>query len=105
MASEDAAFFFGRRPGQPAGKKYNVIGGRYRTVGGRSFLQVKGVWVDTLYRPAAMKKALVRVEAFSRDYFDLLKKHRILQKLLTVGKECIVVLGGTAYHVVPRKKE
>lgn len=101
--SESAEFFFGRKTKAAARKNRKILGWKYRTVAGRSFQRVKGTWVDTLYKPETMKKTLVEVEAFSKDYFDLLKKHKVLQKLLTVGPRCIVVLGGIAYHVVPQK--
>ncbi len=96
-------FFFGRKTKAAARKNRKVVGMQYKTVAGRSFVRVQGTWVDTLYKPELMKKTLVEVEAFSKDYFELLKKHKVLQKLLTVGPRCIVVLEGIAYHIVPQK--
>jgi Ca-activated chloride channel homolog len=81
-------------------KELNDIGYGYRVAGDHTFVYSGGIWVDTLYEAATMRKSLIQVEAFSKRYFELLKTHSELGRLLTVGKNCIVVVGGKAYHVV-----
>ena len=85
--------------------KLREIGVGYKVVGGHTFLYVGGIWMDTLYEPGTMRDKVIKVEAFSKAYFDLLKSQKDLGKLLTVGSDCIVCLGGKAYHVFSKLEE
>jgi len=110
-ASESAAFFFGRktksvaREARRSSPTPRTGPPQYRTIGGHTFLKLKGVWVDTRYDLKTMEKTLTRVESFSAAYFDLLKKHPELKKLLAVGPRLIVVIAGKAYYVAPAPKK
>jgi len=106
-ATESSEYFFGRRmkalargPRRSAPTP-RTSAPRYRTIGRHTFLDLKGVWVDTRYDPKTMEKMLVKIESFSTDFFELLKKHPALKKLLGIGPRLIVVIGGQAYYVAP----
>jgi Ca-activated chloride channel family protein len=101
-----AAYYFARRQlGKIDPAKLREIGVGYKVVGGHTFLYVGGIWMDTLYEPETMRDKVIKVEAFSRAYFDLLKSQKDLGKLLTVGPDCIICLGGKAYHVFSKLEE
>jgi len=103
--SFDAYYFARRRLGKVDPAKLREIGIGYKVVGDHTFLYVGGIWMDTLYEPETMRDKVIKVEAFSQAYFDLLKSRKDLGKLLTVGSDCIVCLGGKAYHVFSKWEE
>jgi len=104
-----AALYFGRFGSRPMDartrEELRRVGYGFKVAEDRTFVYLGGVWVDTLFDPATMKKGLVKIEAFSKEYFDLLRAHPGLGKLLTVGPRCLVVLEGKAYQIVETPEE
>lgn len=103
--SFDAYYLARRRLGKVDAAKLREIGVGYKVVGDHTFLYMGGIWMDTLYEPKSMRDKMIKVEAFSKDYFDLLKSQKDIGKLFTVGSDCIVCLGGKAYHVFSKQEE
>jgi Ca-activated chloride channel family protein len=69
--------------------------GRQRVVavaGDKTFYLMAGVWTDSVYDEKSGKP--VEVEAFSEEYFRLLKENPALARYLSVGTEVLVVLSG-----------
>jgi len=82
--------------------------GRPRVVavaGDKTFYLMAGVWTDSVYDEKSAKP--VEVEAFSEEYFRLLKENPALARYLSVGTEVLVVLPGQgAFRFkAPPKKE
>jgi len=104
-----AGYYFGLRDRRrfDAGTRQRLkeAGYGFKVVSDRTFVFLGGIWVDTLYSAETMRKDLVRVEAFSKQYFDLLKSHPGLGKLLAVGSNCIVVIQGKAYQIFAQADE
>lgn len=72
-------------------------------VAGRTFVLTSGVWVQD--GVAAKKGAkTIKVEEHSTRYFELLRKHRDLRKVLGLGDRVIVEIDGRVYEFVPASK-
>ncbi len=70
-------------------------------IGGRQFHFVNGVWIDSTYK-RAMENSLRKVKAFSPEYFELLRKHTKLGKVLAFSTAMVVVVGkGEAVEITP----
>jgi Ca-activated chloride channel homolog len=81
-----------RMDGKSGGRTY---------VAGRTFEIKGGVWVqDGL--DAGDKKAEV-VESYSARYFELLRKHKELKTVLTLGDQVVVKIDGKVYRFTPAK--
>jgi Ca-activated chloride channel family protein len=65
----------------------------------KTFIQQGAVWTDTAYQPDAMTP--VQVAFLSDAYFALLARYPEAGAYLALGEQVIVVLGGTAYQIVP----
>jgi len=68
-----------------------------KRIAGRTFYRDGEKWVDSTYTPGTKT---VTVTYFSDAYFDLVRKHPDLGTFLSLGKQVIAVLAGTAYEVV-----
>lgn len=68
-----------------------------QVVGGKTFLQIDGVWTDTTFEPDTMTTE--KVAFLSDAYFDLLAAHADIGRYLALGERVIVVIDGTAYEV------
>lgn len=76
-------------PGQP--------GNAIKAVGGKTFIQLDGVWTDTTFDPETMTTEPV---AFLSDaYFDLLDAIPELAEYFALGERVIVVYEDVAYEV------
>ncbi len=72
-------------------------------IAGRTFALKSGVWVQD--GVAAKKGAkTIKVEEHSTRYFELLRKHRDLRKVLGLGNRVIVEIDGRVYEFVPASK-
>ena len=69
---------------------------------GRVLHYVSGVWVDGSYRQHHEAK-LRKVEAFSEEYFALLRQHGKLRKLFAFSTSMVLVLGDQAVQIVPAR--
>ena len=67
-------------------------------VGQRTFYLVDGKWIDAAYEEDV---ETIKIELFSEEYFDLVRKHAELAKCFALGERVVVVLGGKAYETVP----
>jgi Ca-activated chloride channel family protein len=67
-------------------------------VGTRTFYWLGDRWVDGDFDQDTETK---KVELFSEEYFDLVRKHPELAKCFALGERVIVVLNNTAYETVP----
>ena len=80
-----------------------VAGGLVRRVGNRTFLVRSGVTLESAIldlEPAALLRRLVRIEAFSAGYFELLKK-KGLGRLLALGNSLLFIDGDRIVQIVP----
>ena len=81
---------------------------RYRVLietipGGQAEFTVAGIWVDSGYR-AAMEKGLRKIDAFSKEYFALLRQHPQLARWLSFSTAMILVVrAGEAVEILPPK--
>lgn len=78
-------------PIQPAG---NAI----QTVGDKTFIELEGIWTDTVFEPDTMTTQ--EVVFLSDEYFDLLDTLPELARYFALGENVIVVVEGVAYEVV-----
>ncbi len=67
-------------------------------VGPRTFYRVGERWVDAGYDGEA---ATTKVEAFSVEYFELIRRHGELAKCFALGERVVVLVGETTYETVP----
>jgi hypothetical protein len=67
-------------------------------VGSRTFYWVGERWIDANYED---KQKTTKVELFSDEYFELIRKHPDLAKCFALGERVVVMLDGTAYETVP----
>jgi Ca-activated chloride channel homolog len=68
------------------------------TIGDKTFIQLNGVWTDTLFQPDTMTTQ--KVEFLSDEYFTLLEQYPQLAEYFALGEQVIVVLDNTPYEVV-----
>jgi Ca-activated chloride channel family protein len=68
------------------------------TIGDKTFIQLNGVWTDTLFQPDTMTTQ--KVVFLSDEYFALLDQKPELAEYLALGDKVIVVLDNVAYEVV-----
>jgi len=73
-----------------------------RSAGARTFYRIGDRWIDADYDEKVETK---KVEAFSEDYFQLIRKHPELAKCFALGERIVVVVDGTAYETVPSAEE
>lgn len=81
----------------------DIAGGLVRRVGNRTFLVRDGLTVESAILDLdseALLKTLVRIEAFSPEYFELLKKKGVA-RILALGDSVIFLDGGKAIQIVP----
>ena len=69
-------------------------------VGVRTFYRVEDRWIDAAYDSKAETK---KVELFSEEYFELVRKHPDLGKCFALGERVVVVLDGVAYETVAKE--
>jgi Ca-activated chloride channel family protein len=71
--------------------------------GGHLFHLISGIWIDANLSKAHKGKVR-RIEAFSKDYFDLLTQHPKLAKVLAFSTAMVIVLGPEeAVEIIPSK--
>jgi Ca-activated chloride channel family protein len=68
-----------------------------RYAGNRAFVLRDGAWTDTAFNASTM--TAVEIPFASDAYFDLLAEHPDLGAALALGRNVIVVAGGTAFHI------
>jgi len=71
-------------------------------IGARTFYRIGERWVDADYDKTIETRKL---EAFSEEYFELIRKHPDLAKCFALGERVIVMVSGTAYESVPSTEE
>ena len=72
-----------------------------RTIGNRAFYRRSGQWVDSTVTKAQQDKA-VRVKQFSKEYFDLARRHgRTLSQYMVFDEPVVVNLADQAYLIEP----
>ncbi len=82
--------------GDRAERKHPIV----RRVDTRTFYRIGKKWVDGGYDD---NDTTIKIEAFSRRYFDLVHEHAELAKCFALGERVIVVIRGTAYETVAAK--
>jgi len=70
-------------------------------VGVRTFYRVEDRWIDAAYDSKAETK---KVELFSEEYFELVRKHPDLGKCFALGERVVVVVSAVAYETVPKDR-
>ena len=71
-------------------------------VGTRTFYRVSDRWVDASYDKTGVTR---KVQLFSEEYFQLIRKHPELAGCFALGERVVVVLGETVYETVPPPTE
>ena len=69
-----------------------------KQIGTRTFYLRGGAWIDSTLAEGA-KPTIVKT--FSKEYFELLKKHPDLGAVLSLDGRILVVVDGQAYQVEP----
>ncbi|MCZ7645562.1 MAG: VWA domain-containing protein [Planctomycetota bacterium] len=69
-----------------------------KNVLGRAFYLRGGIWVDSAFAPKEGEEP-AKLEAYGKDYFELLKQHPELGAVLALGENVLVVVDGKAYRV------
>lgn len=77
-----------------------VMGRRY--VASRTFEYTSGVWIEDGVNPK--QEGIIKVEAYSTKYFELLRTHRELGTVLQLGDHVVVKLDGRVYELTPPSK-
>ena len=86
------------KAGGSAGNK----GAMVKRVGSRTFYRVKDRWIDADYDEKVETK---KVEVFSEEYFELIRKHKELARCFALGEQVIVVVDVKAYETVPAQDD
>lgn len=79
-----------------------------RRVGGRTFLPRGPLWVELAVLdadPDTLVKNLKRIEAFSEEYFQLLKESPELAEILSLGENLIFKRGDSFVQIVPAPED
>jgi Ca-activated chloride channel family protein len=79
-----------------------VAGPKVSFVGKRTFYRVDDKWIDSAYDE---KVETTKIELFSEEYFELLRKHEDLARCFALGDQVIIVVGDKAYETVPPGEE
>lgn len=101
MATQSVrTFAYSAEPGEvdADGNAKAANDGAIVTAGGKTFINIDGVWTDTTFEPDTMTTE--KVEFLSDEYFALLDAHPEAGEYLALGERVIVVIDGTAYEVV-----
>ncbi len=69
-------------------------------VGTRTFYRVDDRWIDAAYDSKTETK---KIELFSEEYFEWVRKHPDLGKCFALGERVVVVLDGVAYETVAKE--
>lgn len=85
--------------GLAAAQAYTV-----KHVSGRTFYLRGGMLIDSSYKASTENKPTV-VNAFTREYFELLKQHPDLNAVLALGGRILVVAGGKVYQIEPARQQ
>ncbi|MEK7484983.1 MAG: VWA domain-containing protein, partial [Planctomycetota bacterium] len=70
-----------------------------KMIGSKTFIKRGNTWVDSTL-PADKKEALLKIVAFSKEYFELIQKNADVAKYLSIGANIIFVFEGQYYHIV-----
>jgi hypothetical protein len=73
-----------------------------RQIGTRTFYRRGGAWVDSTLKADAKP---TQIKAFSKEYFELLKKYDDLGPVLALDGRIIVVVGDEVYQIEPEEAE
>jgi hypothetical protein len=65
----------------------------------RTFRLRAGVWTDSRFDPKAKGIKKLEVKAFSKEYFEVLRQHRELQRFLAFSTRILVVLDDLVVEV------
>ena len=82
-----------------AGDSTSLLDRFARRVKDKVFVLRGGVWVDRAYDEAKLAPTKLVVEAWSPEYFALMKDHPELPPYLAFSARMIVVIDGRAYEV------
>ena len=88
------------RFGEMLDDKGRAANWRTQKVAGRVFHLVGGVWIENSYRKEH-EKALRKIEAFSPEWFELVRKNPKIAKALSFSTAMLVVLDGKAIEITP----
>jgi Ca-activated chloride channel family protein len=69
-----------------------------RVSGARTFVLLKGKWIDTAYDPNTMQT--IAIDFLSPEYFDLVAAHPELADAFALGEQVIALSDGVAYEVI-----
>lgn len=97
-------FFLGH--GQDAGSSTKRLLDLFtRKVGDKVFLLRKGVWLDREYDEKTMAERKRRIEAYSDEYFALVRDHAELLSYLSFSDRIVVVVGEEVIEIHPPRAE
>jgi len=94
-AADQGSMAGAEAPAAPQPEAADVV----RIVGARAFVLRDGVWMDTTYDPNSMQTS--QVPFLSQKYFELADAQPELANAFALGPRVIVIMGDTAYEVVP----
>jgi hypothetical protein len=102
VSTGSGEFFLGRgeREARPAVDLLKLF---TRTVKGRVFVLRKGVWTQRDLPSEDETSERVVVEAFSKEWFDLLAEEPALRPFFAFSTRLVVAHGGVVYEVRPPK--
>ena len=73
-----------------------------KQIGTRTFYLRAGAWTDSQLKA---EHKPTQLKAFSKEYFELLKKHSDLGAVMALGGRILVVVDGQAYQIEPVEEE
>jgi Ca-activated chloride channel family protein len=73
-----------------------------KQIGTRTFYLRAGAWTDSQLKA---EHKPTQLKAFSKEYFELLKKHSDLGPVMALGGRILVVVDGQAYQIEPVEEE
>jgi hypothetical protein len=73
-----------------------------KQIGTRTFYLRAGAWTDSQLKA---EHKPTQLKAFSKEYFELLKKHPDLGAVMALGGRILVVVDGQAYQIEPAEEE
>ncbi len=98
-AAAGGAMSQAEQPAAPSVSEGRIL----RTAGGKTFILLDGIWMDTTFDPKIMIP--MQIEFISDAYFELSANNENLAAALALGEKVIVVHQGQAIQVISQGKE
>jgi hypothetical protein len=77
--------------------KTGVSSAQVKSAGDKTFILREETWVEST--GDHQSENLIKIQAFSQEYFDLIQKHPEIAKYLSIGSDLIFNFEGKSYYI------